>query len=337
MAQKFFNKRMQQMSEAMNKGVEKTEFDPDFQALEKQSDATKNVIEALVKLTPSYLHPNPAARAKMSIGTTVAKIKKTAAEKRYPHPSGEMAEIMLKAGGEMDDDSLYGEALLSAGEALNQINECQHAMDAEINQNFIDPLRENLEKDIKELQKQREKLKGRRLDFDYKRRKQAQGGKFSDAEIRIAEQKLEESKGLVESGMIQLLNNEVENVSQLHAFMEANLSFFRQAAAILEDACATLEDKISQAGARPKRERVEPPPRQYDDDDDDGDYAAGGDEPCATAVFDFDAENENEISFKTGDRIILHSRLDENWLEGEVHGQVGIFPSNYVEVDVDLP
>lgn len=44
----------------------------------------------------------------MSIGTTVAKIKKTAAEKRYPHPSGEMGEIMLKAGGEMDDDSLYG-------------------------------------------------------------------------------------------------------------------------------------------------------------------------------------------------------------------------------------
>lgn len=48
--------------------------------------------------------------------------------------------------------------------------------------------------------------------------------------------------------MIQLLNNEVENVSQLHAFMEANLSFYRQAAAILEDACANLEEKFVPEG-----------------------------------------------------------------------------------------
>lgn len=34
----------------------------------------------------------------------------------------------------------------------------------------------------------------------------------------------------------------------------------------------------------------------------------------------------------TGERITLHERIDDNWWEGEVRGQVGIFPHSYIQV-----
>uniref|UniRef100_A0A0M3HJ66 SH3 domain-containing protein n=1 Tax=Ascaris lumbricoides TaxID=6252 RepID=A0A0M3HJ66_ASCLU len=39
-----------------------------------------------------------------------------------------------------------------------------------------------------------------------------------------------------------------------------------------------------------------------------------------------------ELSFNRGDVIRVHRVVDVNWLEGERNGQIGIFPSSYVQV-----
>lgn len=54
--------------------------------------------------------------------------------------------------------------------------------------------------------------------------------------------------------------------------------------------------------------------------------------PKAKALFDFDGEFDDELSFKVDDIIILLERVNEEWLKGEVNNRVGRFPATFVEV-----
>ncbi|XP_062995001.1 vinexin isoform X2 [Elgaria multicarinata webbii] len=53
---------------------------------------------------------------------------------------------------------------------------------------------------------------------------------------------------------------------------------------------------------------------------------------AARLKFDFQAESPKELTLQKGDIVYIHKEVDRNWLEGEHHGRVGIFPANYVEV-----
>ena len=61
------------------------------------------------------------------------------------------------------------------------------------------------------------------------------------------------------------------------------------------------------------------------------------DQPRCKASFDFEPENDGELGFKEGDVITLTNQIDDNWFEGMLQGQSGLFTINYVEVLVPLP
>ncbi|KAG1908501.1 uncharacterized protein F5891DRAFT_1124269 [Suillus fuscotomentosus] len=52
-----------------------------------------------------------------------------------------------------------------------------------------------------------------------------------------------------------------------------------------------------------------------------------------TALYDFDAQAEGDLSFKTGDRIEIVTKTEsqEDWWTGRLNGDQGVFPGNYVQ------
>uniref|UniRef100_A0A2K5PU46 SH3 domain-containing protein 19 n=1 Tax=Cebus imitator TaxID=2715852 RepID=A0A2K5PU46_CEBIM len=51
----------------------------------------------------------------------------------------------------------------------------------------------------------------------------------------------------------------------------------------------------------------------------------------AKALYDFQGENEDELSFKAGDIITELESVDDDWMSGELMGKSGIFPKNYIQ------
>uniref|UniRef100_A0A669QUU9 Intersectin-1 n=1 Tax=Phasianus colchicus TaxID=9054 RepID=A0A669QUU9_PHACC len=52
-------------------------------------------------------------------------------------------------------------------------------------------------------------------------------------------------------------------------------------------------------------------------------------------MYDYTAQNDDELAFNKGQIINVLNKEDPDWWKGEVNGQVGLFPSNYVKLTTD--
>ncbi|KAH9421744.1 Endophilin-A2 [Dermatophagoides pteronyssinus] len=422
-------------------GVEGTKFTDEFTQLERRTDLTYELVDELINRTKEYLQPNP----------------------------GILADAMCKYGKEIDEESNFAKSLSEMGEALREMAEVKYALEDNVKQNFLEPLTHLQAKDLKDVLFHRKKLEGRRLDYDCKKRKRQKGTHFSEEEIRMAEEKLEESYNLASMGMHNILQNEIEQLSQICVLAEALYEYHSQCANILESLNARLMEIKNEAAQRTfqpyepkklhelnlnvmtnighddlspgdaqmmngskfftnscdflnkndKRQNAasksatisnhmttnasssthssplsiksgkfsngfssnnnnnnnitispsmeNPPNKPTNLFLDTSKVNANGISaklcsilglwfssplpspvrspartptdtrgPCCQALYDFDAENENELNFKEGDIIQLVTKVDDNWYEGSINGRTGLFPVSYVQVLVPI-
>ncbi|XP_037689115.1 endophilin-A3 isoform X3 [Choloepus didactylus] len=247
---KQFHKASQLISEKIS-GVEGTKLDEEFYDMERKIDVTSKAVAEILSKSTEYLQPNPAYRAKLGMLNTMSKIRGQVKTTGYPQTESLLADCMLKYGKELGDDSTFGNALIEVGESLKLMAEVKDALDINVKQTFIDPLQLLQDKDLKEIGHHLKKLEGRRLDYDYKRKRV---GKIPDEEIRQAVEKFEESKELAERSMFNFLENDVEQVSQLAVFIEAALDYHRQTSEILQELQGKLRARIVAASNLPRRQ-----------------------------------------------------------------------------------
>ncbi|XP_064184813.1 endophilin-A2-like isoform X1 [Anguilla rostrata] len=356
---KQFYKASQMVSEKVG-GAEGTKLDEDFKDLERKVDVTSKAVVDIITKTSEYLQPNPASRAKLSMLNTMSKIRGQVKSPGYPQVEGLLGECMAKYGRELGEDTNFGGALVDAGESMKRMAEVKDSLDIDVKQNFIDPLQGLCDKDLREIQHHLKKLEGRRLDYDYKKKRQ---GKIPDEEVRQSLEKFHESKEVAEANMYNLLETDIEQVSQLSSLVESQLQYHRQAVQILEELSDKLKERMTEAQSRPRREYTPKPKPVFEYSEPEqsnggytpaaqltrsessfhrrtssrkGKFSSVSDQPCCKALYDFDPENEGELGFREGDIITLTNQIDENWYEGTLRGQSGFFPLNYVEVMVPL-
>ncbi|XP_069415051.1 endophilin-A3 isoform X1 [Ovis canadensis] len=167
---KQFHKASQLFSEKIS-GVEGTKLDDEFLDMERKIDITNKAVAEILSKATEYLQPNPAYRAKLGMLNTVSKIRGQVKTTGYPQTEGLLGDCMLKYGKELGEGSTFGSALIEVGESMKLMAEVKDSLDINVKQTFIDPLQLLQDKDLKEIGHHLKKLEGRRLDYDYKKKR----------------------------------------------------------------------------------------------------------------------------------------------------------------------
>jgi len=395
---KQFSKADQFMSERVT-GAESTKMDDDFAKLESHTDVFVEMEADLQNKVREFLYPNPNVRAKMIADSGISKLGvgiHTSKVGLMPLPEKALGDAMDKGGKKMislsgDRSCPYGEALALSGESLNQLAELRSGMEDNVVQNYLEPLRDSQNRDLKEVLHQRKKLHGRKLDFDCKKRHGAEGKEIQDAEAKFAE-----SYQSAQVAMNTILSNDAEYIIQLAALSSSLSDYHSGCVQVLDQLVKDLNDKKEDALNKDRDDFVPktlesltgaassystPTPRKLNINNTNGNNRGGSSRgaspaaspwgspastpghgpsnastpappsrgssrsgtpvqhsfPSARALYDFTAEAQGELGFKEGDVIRLRRNIDDNWMDGELRGKTGMFPSAYVEVVTPLP
>ncbi|CAH8458881.1 unnamed protein product [Schistosoma turkestanicum] len=327
-----------------------TDKGPDYKQLTQLIDSYKAFYENIQRRVLDCLEPNPNARKRAWASAAVNRIQGNPNNDSYPHAEKFLSDCFLEYGRQLSQQQDLSLALIQCGEAYNRIVESKHQSVDETKSGFLKPISEKLNQDIREISILRRKVENKRLTYAHRKSVLEKTNTQPDQAFEESKIQYEESLSTSTRAMSNFLDTEVEQIKTLSNFVNAQLSFYQDAARILSDLHGELEMRLLDAHDHARQHtpypissnKALPDLPQFDHESTDSQMRPKSDNlsnkiPSCIALYNFKAESPFELSFNVGDELKLIEQVDNNWFLGELNGKEGHFPTNHVRVIHPLP
>ncbi|XP_071947260.1 endophilin-B1-like isoform X3 [Antedon mediterranea] len=331
----FFTRAKQYTEEKLG-SAEKTELDAHFENLQQRADRTRIWTEKIVGRTEAVLQPNPNLRVEDFFNS---KLDRRPKERETNYELLGMA--MIESGNDLGPGTQYGASLVKCGTTQKKLGQLEKDLVQTSITNYMAPLRNFLETDMKTILKEKKILETKRLDLDackskVRKAKSAEGQRTAEADLRLAQNEFDRQYEITKLLLEGVGSAHSNHLRCLQDFIEAQQNFFTQSQ-------AALADLQKQLGSLPGSGSIRPPPHNVDVSVPSApSYITGnGQMPVgnsmtrnAKVLYDYDAADSSELSLLADELITVWSApgLDSDWMIGQRGSQSGKVPVTYLEL-----
>ncbi|ESO06699.1 hypothetical protein HELRODRAFT_64432 [Helobdella robusta] len=220
--------RAKQFTEEILGQAEKTELDPQLDALLAKADKTKQWTEKILRQTESVLQPNPNVRLEEFLYEKVQGRKPTRLVE-----NDVLGQSMIDAGNEFGSGTAYGSTLIRCGQTQQKLGQAQRDFIQSTANNFLHPFNSFLEGDMKTIQKERKILDMKRLDLDaaktkLKKVKSMPSKDTAEIELRMAQSEFDKQSEVTKLLLEGLNSAHAHHLRCLHDFIESEMTYYAQ-------------------------------------------------------------------------------------------------------------
>ncbi|XP_070532252.1 endophilin-B1-like isoform X2 [Ptychodera flava] len=328
--------RAKQYTEEKLLNAEKTEYDAHFENLLQRAERTRVWTEKMVANVESVIQPNPNARLEDYVMEKVDRKRPDRVTNREM-----LGQVCVDAGNEVGPGTAYGAALVKCGQVEQKLGVTEKEFISACMHNYLQPLKNFLEGDMKTINKERKILENKRLDLDAAKTKLRKAksdetkAKTSPSDLERVEEELRLAQSEFDK-QYEITKLLLEGVSSAHAnhlrclqdFIEAQHNYFAQCAEITADLQKQLTSlpgagnntnsvNMSGPNAAPKFHARPPTGTRR-----------------ARVLYDYDAADLSELSLLADEIITVYSLpgMDSDWMMGERGNQKGKVPVTYLEL-----
>ena len=333
-----FNRAVQFTEEKLGQ-AEKTELDAHFENLLQRADKTKIWTEKVLKQTECLLQPNPNVRMEDFF---YEKLDKKKRDRISDHEL--LGVIMVDAGNEFGPGTSYGNALVKTGQTQTNIGNAEKEFVQSTANNFLQPLRNFLEGDMKTIQKEKKILETKRLDLDAaktKNRRAKSQNTQAEADLRIAQTEFDRQAEITKLLLEGVNGAHAHHLRCLNDFIEAQMTYYAQCQQYMVDLQRQLGSYSVGSGSNSSNSLgpglpnstlpVQPsaPPMIHITA-----ATPSTEKKQARVLYDYDAADNTELSLLADELITVYKvpGLDPDWLMAERGSQKGKVPKTYLEI-----